>query len=247
MTEASAAPAILFEAVSKRFDDTVVLDNVSFTVQRGEAVCIMGPSGTGKTTLLRLVNALTTPDSGRIRVDRFDVTSPILEKQALRLHVGTVFQRYSLFPHKSALENVSMGQRQVLGRHKAAAEEKARDLLAKLEIDELRDRYPGELSAGQQQRVALARALAMDPQIVLLDEVTAALDPRMVDKVASLLRDLAATGMSFLASSHDGRFVSSLSDKVGYLSHGQLSDLQPPAAEMPTVERAPADSPPAQL
>ncbi|KZD06783.1 amino acid ABC transporter ATP-binding protein [Oceanibaculum pacificum] len=235
VTDETASPAILFEGVSKRFGETVVLQDVSFTVGKGEVVCITGPSGAGKTTLLRLVNALTEPDAGRIQVDRFEVTSPALDKQALRLHVGTVFQRYSLFPHKSALENITMGQRQVLGRGKAEAEEKARALLVKLEVDGLALRYPGELSAGQQQRVALARALAMDPRIVLLDEVTAALDPRMVDSVAALLREMAAGGMSFLASSHDSRFVASVADRVGYLDRGALGALERPMAAETTT------------
>ena len=232
-TEPATATALRFENVSKRFDETPVLDTVSFTVLPGQVVCIAGPSGTGKTTLLRLVNALTPADQGHIQVGPFTVTQPGTDLQALRRYVGMVFQRYSLFPHKSVLENLTMGPRQVLRRPRAEAEEQAIDLLARLEVAELRDRYPGELSAGQQQRVALVRALTMDPKILLLDEVTAALDPRMVDKVAELIRQMAAAGMTILASSHDMRFATLCADLLTQLDRGRLAPLQPPPATGP--------------
>lgn len=227
-TESETAPAIRFETVSKRFDETPVLDAVSFTVLPGQVVCIAGPSGTGKTTMLRLVNALTPADSGHIQVGPFTVTQPGIDIQALRRYVGMVFQRYSLFPHKSVLENLTMGPRQVLHRSRGEAEDHAIDLLNRLEVAELRDRYPGELSAGQQQRVALVRALAMDPKVLLLDEVTAALDPRMVDKVADLIRQMAAAGMTILASSHDMRFATICADLLAQLDKGQLGPLLSP-------------------
>ena len=232
-TEPVTAAAPRFESVSKRFDETPVLDAVSFTVLPGQVVCIAGPSGTGKTTLLRLVNALTPADQGHIQVGPFTVTQPGTDLQALRRYVGMVFQRYSLFPHKSVLENLTMGPRQVLRRPRAEAEEQAIDLLARLEVAELRDRYPGELSAGQQQRVALVRALTMNPKILLLDEVTAALDPRMVDKVAELIRQMAAAGMTILASSHDMRFATLCADLLAQLDRGRLAPLQPPPATGP--------------
>lgn len=240
-----ATAAIRFENVSKRFDETPVLDAVSFTALPGQVVCIAGPSGTGKTTLLRLVNALTPADGGLIQAGPFTVTRPGIDLQALRRYVGMVFQRYSLFPHKSVLENLTMGPRQVLRRARAEAEEQAIDLLDRLEVAELRDRYPGELSAGQQQRVALVRALAMDPKILLLDEVTAALDPRMVDKVAELIRQMAATGMTILASSHDMRFATLCADLLAQLDGGRLGPLLPPGKS--GVEKAGADLLPGEL
>ena len=161
------------------------------------------------------------------------MTQPGTDLQALRRYVGMVFHRYSLFPHKSVLENLTMGPRQVLRRPRAEAEEQAIDLLARLEVAELRDRYPGELSAGQQQRVALVRALTMNPKILLLDEVTAALDPRMVDKVAELIRQMAAAGMTILASSHDMRFATLCADLLAQLDRGRLAPLQPPPATGP--------------
>ena len=241
VTEPVAAPAIRFETVCKRFDETPVLDAVSFTVLPGQVVCIAGPSGTGKTTLLRLVNALTPADEGHIQVGPFTVTQPGIDVQALRRYVGMVFQRYSLFPHKSVLENLTMGPRQVLRRPRGEAEDRAIDLLNRLEIAELRDRYPGELSAGQQQRVALVRALAMDPKILLLDEVTAALDPRMVDKVAELIRQMAAAGMTILASSHDMRFATICADLLAQLDRGRLGPLLPP--EKMGAEAMPGEPP----
>ncbi|EKE78058.1 ABC transporter [Oceanibaculum indicum P24] len=235
-TETVTTAAIRFEDVSKHFGETPVLEAVSFTVLPGQVVCIAGPSGTGKTTLLRLVNALTPADQGHIQAGPFNVTQPGTDLQALRRYVGMVFQRYSLFPHKSVLENLTMGPRQVLRRPRAEAEEQAIDLLNRLEVAELRERYPGELSAGQQQRVALVRALTMDPKILLLDEVTAALDPRMVDKVAELIRQMAATGMTILASSHDMRFATLCADLLAQLDRGRLGPLQPPPPPSPAVE-----------
>ncbi|RKQ73508.1 amino acid ABC transporter ATP-binding protein [Oceanibaculum indicum] len=235
-TETVTTAAIRFEDVSKHFGETPVLEAVSFSVLPGQVVCIAGPSGTGKTTLLRLVNALTPADQGHIQAGPFNVTQPGTDLQALRRYVGMVFQRYSLFPHKSVLENLTMGPRQVLRRPRAEAEEQAIDLLARLEVAELRERYPGELSAGQQQRVALVRALTMDPKILLLDEVTAALDPRMVDKVAELIRQMAATGMTILASSHDMRFATLCADLLAQLDRGRLGPLQPPPPPSPAVE-----------
>lgn len=235
-TETVTTAEIRFEDVSKHFGETPVLEAVSFSVLPGQVVCIAGPSGTGKTTLLRLVNALTPADQGHIQAGPFNVTQPGTDLQALRRYVGMVFQRYSLFPHKSVLENLTMGPRQVLRRPRAEAEEQAIDLLARLEVAELRERYPGELSAGQQQRVALVRALTMDPKILLLDEVTAALDPRMVDKVAELIRQMAATGMTILASSHDMRFATLCADLLAQLDRGRLGPLQPPPPPSPAVE-----------
>lgn len=221
-----AVTAIRFSNVSLAFGATPILTDVSFEIATGECVCVSGPSGNGKTTLLRLVNGLARPDSGAIHVGGMEVTAPGANLTALRRHAGMVFQRYSLFPHKTALENVAMGQRQVLGRSREDAEARALSLMAELEVADLAARFPNALSAGQQQRLALARALAMDPKLLLLDEVTAALDPRMVEKVAAIVRAQLANGVTVLASSHDERFVSQVAGRTARLEGGVLSSLE---------------------
>ena len=234
----SAAPAFIqLVGVAKSFGDHRVLDGLTLDVAVGEVVCIMGPSGTGKTTLLRSVNALTRVDTGTIRVGELAVTDPQVDLHRLRRMVGMVFQRLGLFPHYTALDNAVMGQVDILKRERKTAEDRARGLFDQLHIDTLRDRYPGELSAGQQQRVALARTLAMDPQAILLDEVTAALDPRMVDRVGRLIRQFAATGMAVLASSHDAQFVADVADRAGYLDQGRLHHLGPPPEALALIDQ----------
>ena len=217
---------IRVEKVSLNFGSTKVLDAVDLVVEKGTCVAVSGPSGNGKTTLLRLINGLEKPDSGTVSVDGIVVSGPNTDLVSLRRRVGMVFQRYSLFPHKSALENVMMGQVQVLGRTRVDAASKARDLMNALSVAELADRYPNALSAGQQQRVALARTLAMDPDVLLLDEVTAALDPGMAEQVARLLRAALGKGVTILASSHDTAFVRHFADVTTTLEAGRLSTLQ---------------------
>jgi len=191
-------------------------------VDRGTCTCVTGASGAGKTTLLRLVNGLQRPDAGIVRVGRFEVSAPGADLDAARRHAGTVLQGPSLFPHRTALENVAMGQRHILRLPADAARRRALALMERLGVAEHAGRWPAALSAGQQQRVALARAMAMDPQVLLLDEVTAALDPAMVEQVAALLRERVRDGLTILAASHDARFVERLADRVVHLGAGRL-------------------------
>src|ERR1700730_6268437 len=173
----SPAPLVVLAQVEKRFGDAVVLRDISFSVARGKTVCIIGPSGSGKSTLLRCINALVQVSSGSIKIDDIEVNDPALDKIALRRKVGMVFQQYNLFPHRTALQNVMMAPIHVLKQDRREVEERARRLLAKVGLAEKERAYPGELSGGQQQRVAIARSLAMNPLVMLFDEVTAALDP----------------------------------------------------------------------
>src|SRR3712207_5151307 len=170
-------PIVVLKNVEKRFGELVVLKDVSLSVSRSETVCIIGPSGSGKSTLLRCINALVPIERGSIKVDGQEVNDPKLDKLALRRKVGIVFQGYNLFPHKTALQNVMMAPIHVLKQDRREVEERARRLLRKVRLEGKENSYPGELSGGQQQRVAIARSLAMNPLIMLFDEVTAALDP----------------------------------------------------------------------
>ena len=231
-----AVAFVSLNGVAKRFDETVVLDDISLDVKAGAIVCVMGPSGSGKTTLLRTINGLTPVDAGRIAVDGYVVTDPGVDLRALRSTVGMVFQRLGLFPHRTALDNVVMGQVDILKRSQGDAIDNARSLLNRLGIDEFRDRYPGQLSSGQQQRVALARTLAMDTKALLLDEVTAALDPRMVERIGLLIKERAAAGTAVLASSHDLQFVANFADDVAYLDGGRMRQVGRPSEMMAFIK-----------
>lgn len=222
VNEAASVPAIALHDVGVAFGGTSVLDRVDLTVPAGRCTCIVGSSGSGKTTLLRLVNGLLKPDTGSVRVGPYDVDAPGANIDALRRHAGMVLQGACLFPHKTALENVAMGQRHILGRPAMEARDRALALMERLGVAEQAGRWPKGLSAGQQQRVALARALAMDPKILLLDEVTAALDATMAGEIATLLRESIDDGMTVLAASHDERFVALLADEVFRLAGGRL-------------------------
>ena len=184
-------PIVAIKDVHKSFGPIEVLKGVSFDVRKGEVVCIIGPSGSGKSTLLRCINALVPINQGSIKVEGQEVHDPALDKLELRKKVGMVFQSYNLFPHKTALENVMMAPIHVLKRPKAEVEVEARRLIKKVRLEGKEDAYPGELSGGQQQRVAIARSLAMNPDIMLFDEVTAALDPETVKEVLVTIRELA--------------------------------------------------------
>src|ERR1039458_2734627 len=176
-------PVVVLRGVEKRFGVLTVLSGISLTVRRGETVCIIGPSGSGKSTLLRCINGLVPVSAGSITVAGREVNDPRLDHRALRRDVGIVFQQYNLFPHRTALDNIMMAPVHVLRQDKAQVAVRARELLAKVRLTEKADAYPGELSGGQQQRVAIARALAMNPKVMLFDEVTAALDPETKKEV----------------------------------------------------------------
>lgn len=215
--------------VHKHFGSSAVLQGVSMDIQRGEVVCLIGPSGSGKSTLLRCINALTAIDSGRILVCGIDVTSPSLDRLALRRKVGLIFQQYNLFPHKTALQNVMMAPVQVLKQKRADVEKRARSLLDKVKLTGKETCYPAELSGGQQQRVAIARSLAMQPEVMMFDEVTAALDPETVKEVLNTIRDLAADGMTCILVTHEMGFAREIADRIYFTDGGHIVEQGTPA------------------
>jgi len=225
-----AAPAIVaVSGVEKSFGDTPVLRGIDMAVARGETVCVIGPSGSGKSTLLRCINALVPIDRGSIRVDGVEVNDPKLDKRAVRRKVGIVFQQYNLFPHKSALQNIMMAPVTVLRQERGAAEARARALLKRVRLEDKADAYPGELSGGQQQRVAIARSLAMNPLVMLFDEVTAALDPETKKEVLVTIRELAADGMTCILVTHEMNFAREVADRVYFTDGGVIVESGPPS------------------
>ena len=223
-------PIVSIHDVHKSFGAVEVLKGVSLDVMKGQVICIIGPSGSGKSTLLRCVNALVPIDRGSITVEGQEVHDPALDKLALRRKVGMVFQQYNLFPHKTALANVMMAPVKVLKQDKKAVEERARRLLAKVRLQEKADSYPGELSGGQQQRVAIARSLAMNPQVMLFDEVTAALDPETVKEVLVTIRELAEEGMTCMLVTHEMGFAREVADHMYFTDRGVIVEEGPPKA-----------------
>lgn len=221
-------PLIEIDHVEKSFHNTVVLRDISMKITKGECACIIGPSGSGKSTLLRCINALVPVSRGSIIVDGIQVNDPNLDKLALRRKVGIVFQQYNLFPHKTAIQNIAMAPINVLGRPKEESYQRARQLLAKVKLSEKADAYPGELSGGQQQRVAIARSLAMNPLVMLFDEVTAALDPETKKEVLFTIRDLAAEGMTCILVTHEMGFASEVADHVYFTDGGMIVESGTP-------------------
>ncbi|KKJ02970.1 amino acid ABC transporter ATP-binding protein [Burkholderia gladioli] len=215
---------IRIDDLHKRFGETEVLKGVSLEVGAGEVVCLIGPSGSGKSTLLRCINGLETHQGGSIAIDgqRVDPASPTIH--ALRTQVGMVFQRFNLFPHRSALENVLEGPVHVKKESRAAALERARRLLDKVGLAHRADAYPSQLSGGQQQRVAIARALAMQPRAILFDEPTSALDPELVGEVLGVMRQLAADGMTMIVVTHEMGFAREVADRVAFLHDGRICE-----------------------
>jgi polar amino acid transport system ATP-binding protein len=228
MARTLGPPLVVATHVEKRFGSLVVLRDVSFTVARGETVCVIGPSGSGKSTLLRCINALVPIDKGSISVEGVEVNDPDLDKLALRKKVGMVFQQYNLFPHRTALQNVMMAPIHVLKQDRAEVEARARRLLAKVRLEGKEGAYPGELSGGQQQRVAIARSLAMNPSLMLFDEVTAALDPETKKEVLVTIRELAAEGMTCILVSHEMSFAREVADHIYFTDHGVIVEHGPP-------------------
>ncbi|WP_423226740.1 amino acid ABC transporter ATP-binding protein [Candidatus Amarolinea aalborgensis] len=206
----------------KYFGRVHALNDVSLTVKPREVVIIIGPSGSGKSTLLRSINHLETLTSGEIYIDKMLVTDPKVNINAVRAEVGMVFQQFNLFPHMTALENISLAQRVVRKRSADEAASVARDLLQKVGIPEKANSYPGQLSGGQQQRVAIARALAMNPKIMLFDEPTSALDPEMITEVLDVMQDLAREGMTMLVVSHEMGFARAAATRILFMDAGQL-------------------------
>ena len=222
-------PIVSIRNVHKSFGDLEVLKGISMDVMKGEVVCIIGPSGSGKSTLIRCINALNTIQQGSITVEGQEVHTPNLDKLELRKKVGMVFQQYNLFPHKTALENVMMAPLLVLKQSRKEVEIRARDLIRKVRLEGKEDGYPGELSGGQQQRVAIARALAMNPDVMLFDEVTAALDPETVKEVLVTIKDLAAEGMTCILVTHEMGFARELADHIYFTDRGVIVEHGPPS------------------
>ncbi|WP_210325189.1 amino acid ABC transporter ATP-binding protein [Mesorhizobium silamurunense] len=225
----SDRPILQIKDVHKSFGKQEVLRGVSLTVMKGEVICIIGPSGSGKSTLIRCINALNDIDSGSITVGDQEVHDPNLDKLKLRRKVGMVFQQYNLFPHKTALQNVMMAPVKVLKQPRDQAESRARALLKRVRLEGKENSYPGELSGGQQQRVAIARSLAMSPDIMLFDEVTAALDPETVKEVLVTIKDLAADGMTCVLVTHEMGFAREVADHVYFTDRGVIVEHGPPA------------------
>jgi polar amino acid transport system ATP-binding protein len=222
---------ISIKDIHKSFGGFEVLKGISMDIPKGAVVCMIGPSGSGKSTLLRCMNALVPIDRGEIRVAGFAVEKLKNDKEllALRREVSMVFQQYNLFPHKTALENVMMAPIHVLKEDRAAVETRARALLKKVRLDGKENSYPGELSGGQQQRVAIARGLAMRPEIMLFDEVTAALDPETVNEVLTTIRELAEDGMTCVLVTHEMGFAREVADHIYFTDRGVIVEHGPPA------------------
>ena len=220
--------AISIEGVHKSFGKVMVLKGVDVEVPESNAVCLIGASGSGKSTLLRCVNLLEPVDSGRILVHGDDITSYDVDANRVRRRIGIVFQAFNLFPHMNVLENVTLGPRKALRMPKRDAEDRATELLARFGLADKRNEYPDRLSGGQQQRVAIVRALAMEPDIMLFDEVTSALDPELVGEVLGVIRDLAQTGMTMLIATHEMGFAREIADHVCFLDQGRILEQGPP-------------------
>jgi polar amino acid transport system ATP-binding protein len=215
--------------VTKSFGDNVVLRSIDLHVDEHQVVCLIGASGSGKSTLLRCVNLLERVDEGTIVVDGQTITNGKVDVNALRRNIGIVFQAYNLFPHMTVLENVMLAPRKVKGVSKTDAEVQAQTLLERIGLAEKADEYPDRLSGGQQQRVAIARALAMSPKLMLLDEITSALDPQLVAEVLNLVRSLTEVGMTMIIATHEMSFAREVGDKVCFLDAGVILEEGPPA------------------
>ena len=222
-------PMVSIMEVHKSFGDLEVLKGITLDVMKGECICIIGPSGSGKSTLIRCINALNDIQKGSITVEGQEVNDPNLNKLELRKKVGMVFQQYNLFPHKTALQNIMMAPIHVLKQDKAEVETKARDLVRKVRLEGKEDSYPGELSGGQQQRVAIARSLAMTPDVMLFDEVTAALDPETVKEVLVTITDLAQEGMTCILVTHEMGFAREVANHMYFTDRGIIVEHGPPA------------------
>jgi polar amino acid transport system ATP-binding protein len=221
--------AVRLEKVSKSFGNNHVLRGVDLGVDEHEVVCLIGASGSGKSTLLRCVNLLEPIDAGRIFVGEEEISRRGVDVNAIRRRIGIVFQAFNLFPHMSVLRNVTLAPREVLRKSRADAEDEAMTLLERFGLADKRDDYPDRLSGGQQQRVAIVRALAMRPQLLLLDEVTSALDPELVAEVLNVIRELAASGMTMIIATHEMSFARDTANRVCFLDQGVILEQGPPA------------------
>jgi general L-amino acid transport system ATP-binding protein len=225
----SETPILEMRGVQKWFGRFHVLKNINLEVKHGEKLVICGPSGSGKSSLLRLLNRLEAHEQGEIRVVGTPLTSDARHIEKVRAEVGMVFQQFNLFPHLTVLENCALALREVRRLPKAEAETIAAKFLKRVRIPEQADKYPGELSGGQQQRVAIARALAMDPKIMLFDEPTSALDPEMIKEVLDVMVELARDGMTMLVVTHEMSFAREVADRIVFVDRGEIIETAPPA------------------
>jgi ABC-type polar amino acid transport system ATPase subunit len=226
----AARPIIACSGVRKSFGSYEALCGIDLEVARGEVVCIVGPSGGGKSTFLRTLNGLETIDAGRIRIDAIELPSTRRDILEVRREIGMVFQSFNLFPHMTARRNVAIAPIRARGLSKAAANERADRLLDRVRVADQANKYPSQLSGGQQQRVAIARALAMEPRVLLFDEPTSALDPEMVQEVLEVMKDLAHSGITMIVVTHEMGFAREVADRVVFMAEGKIAHVASPKA-----------------
>ena len=219
---------LALNSVAKSFGDNQVLRDISLTINTGEVISFIGASGSGKTTLLRCINLLETVDNGSILLDSTEITAIGLDPNPIRKRIGIVFQSFNLFPHMSIRRNVTLALTEVLGKSADEANETASNLLSRFGLSEKIDSYPDRLSGGQQQRVAIARALALNPEVLLLDEITSALDPELVGEVLDVVRELKGSGITLLLATHEMGFAREISDRVCFLADGVVAEMGQP-------------------
>ena len=225
----TGTPRLQLEGVRKLFGSKVVLDGIDLTVDEHQVVCLIGPSGCGKSTLLRCIDLLERIDGGRILLDGRDISAQGVDANVVRKRMAIVFQAFNLFPHLTVLDNVTLAPRKAHGIRRADAEAKARELLARFGLADKADDYPERLSGGQQQRAAIVRALTIDPDLLLLDEVTSALDPELVGEVLAAIRELADTGMTMVLATHEMGFARDVADRVCFMHDGRVLESGPPS------------------
>jgi len=236
---ATGVPMVRLEGVRKSFGDNLVLAGIDLSVAHGEVLVIIGPSGSGKSTLLRCVNLLEPIQDGSIYLEGEEITAKGADVTAVRQRIGIVFQQFNLFPHLTALDNLTLAARRIRKMRRRDAEARARELLVMVGLEEKADQHPHQLSGGQQQRVAIARALMMNPHVMLFDEVTSALDPELVGEVLVVMRDLARTGMTMLVVTHEMHFARDVGDRVVFMDEGTIVEEGLPAdvLDRPRKER----------
>ena len=220
--------AIRIEGLRKSFGEMVVLDGIDLSVADHEVVCLIGASGSGKSTLLRCINLLEPIDEGRIFVEGEEITAEGVDVNRIRRHIGIVFQAFNLFPHMTVLRNVTLGPVEVLKKPKKEAESEAIHLLDRFGLADKKNEYPDRLSGGQQQRAAIVRALAMNPDVILLDEITSALDPELIAEVLNVIRDLARVGMTLVIVTHEMGFAREIANRICFLDRGVILEEGPP-------------------
>ncbi len=223
-------PKLELQGVVKRFGDRTVCDGINLTVDEGQMVCLIGASGSGKSTLLRCINLLEPIEDGAIFLDGEDISIPGLNPQSVRARIGIVFQSFNLFPHMTALENVMLAPRRVRGLTRAELQPEVEALFARFGLADRMHNYPDQLSGGQQQRVAIVRALAMQPEVMLFDEITSALDPQLVGEVLDVLLMLKKQGMTMMLATHEMGFAREAADKICFLDSGRIIEEGPPEA-----------------